>query len=512
MRTQHRYSILWLCICTASLFSGCATDRLITRHSHSYNHIECWERISESDHDANLLAVKLEREVEHYQYLLEEALAQREQGIKLVESIKDIVKKDQPIPPWMLEKLNIGMQHGLDLTDRVVAHIASNECWFQATPAVLQKRNLSSIDSYTRFKGFMIAFSGTLALYDTYYSTAHHLNDNERIRQFLNRSDTGYERQVDQLRAVTKTIFNTENIQLVKREIAFFEENLPAHRSQLDVDDTGNYLYTLIKQSPSYAIISAASDEYIQQQLAILTAADIDDSLSDIGRDTANELSKLFGNVVGLIEERKGKLYAHKQSYDHLSSVLSAGDILLEKTPFRLTDKMIPGHWGHAAIWIGTRHELEQLGIWEDPLVQKYQAQISSAHSVVEALRSGVEMNTLAHFMNIDDIAVVRDPHRTPQETAQRILRTLRQVGKEYDFNFDVETTDKIVCSQLVYIAYSNIPWPTAKVMGRYTVSPDNIADKILHSGPLTLVTFYHDGKRIDDNPVMLMEQLMQKR
>ena len=30
-----------------------------------------------------------------------------------------------------------------------------------------------------------------------------------------------------------------------------------------------------------------------------------------------------------------------------------AGDILLEKTPFRLTDKLIPGYWGHAAVWIG---------------------------------------------------------------------------------------------------------------------------------------------------------------
>ena len=32
---------------------------------------------------------------------------------------------------------------------------------------------------------------------------------------------------------------------------------------------------------------------------------------------------------------------------------MQAGDILLEKTPFRLTDKMIPRYWGHATIWTG---------------------------------------------------------------------------------------------------------------------------------------------------------------
>jgi len=512
MKTKIRIAFRWTGLCLVILLSGCTTDRLITRNNHNYDHLDCWQRIVDADNDANLLNNKLDREIDHYQLLLEEALAQRAQGIKLVNSVREITKQDQPIPPWMLESMNIGMQHGLDLTDRVVAHVANNECWLQASPDVLRQKNLSPIDPYTRFKGFLVALSATLALYDTYYSTAHLLNENPRVRQFLNRPDNGYERQSGQLKEVTNTIFNIDNIMLVKREIQFYEENLPVYFTKLEQDDTAGYLQTLIKQSPSYPIIRNASLDFIQLQQAILTSAEIDDSLADISRDTTNELSKLFGNVVGLIEERKGKLYQDKTTFEHLNGILVAGDILLEKTPFRLTDKMIPGHWGHAAIWIGTRSELKSLGIWDHPLVQKYHTQISNAQVIVEALRSGVEMNTLAHFMNIDDIAIIRDPDSTSQQTAQRILRTLRQVGKEYDFNFDVETTDKIVCSQLVYIAYNNIPWPTEKVMGRYTISPDNIAYKATGSGPLKLVTFYHDGKRVNEEPISLMESLMKRQ
>ena len=102
-----------------------------------------------------------------------------------------------------------------------------------------------------------------------------------------------------------------------------------------------------------------------------------------------------------------------------VSSALRAGDILLEKTPFRLTDSFIPGHWGHAAIWIGTPDELRELGIWDHPLVRTYRREIESGRGVVEALRSGVKMNPLQQFMNIDDLAVLREPTLPPAQRAE---------------------------------------------------------------------------------------------
>jgi len=69
---------------------------------------------------------------------------------------------------------------------------------------------------------------------------------------------------------------------------------------------------------------------------------------------------------------------------------------------------MIPGHWGHAAIWEGTEQELKQLGILDHEVVGKYHEQITSGHGVADALRDDVMLNKLAHFMNIDDIAIIR--------------------------------------------------------------------------------------------------------
>ena len=44
-------------------------------------------------------------------------------------------------------------------------------------------------------------------------------------------------------------------------------------------------------------------------------------------------------------------------------------DVIFEKTPFRATDKFIPGHYGHAAIWVGNEQQLKDL---RDQAVSKH--------------------------------------------------------------------------------------------------------------------------------------------
>ncbi|NOR56940.1 MAG: hypothetical protein GQ474_00275 [Sulfurimonas sp.] len=168
----------------------------------------------------------------------------------------------------------------------------------------------------------------------------------------------------------------------------------------------------------------------------------------------------------------------------------------MEKTPFRLTDKFIPGYWGHAAIWIGTKEELQELGLWENPVIIPYHEEIEKGNFIIEALRAGVVLSSLEHFLNVDDMAILREKDEQNSINKATILRAFAQLGKKYDFNFDVETTDKIVCSELVYTSYTHIKWPTSKALGRYTISPDNIAEKT-KTQELELVSLFYDGKEV---------------
>jgi hypothetical protein len=271
-------------------------------------------------------------------------------------------------------------------------------------------------------------------------------------------------------------------------------KSMPAYR----VTDEEEYLDLLREQSFTYRYIRkkgrfGAGSWPLRRRLS-----QIEENLLFFSKAFSFIVSEGFGNGVGLVAFREGKLKKLPvEEKRAIAGQLRPLDILLEKTPFRLTDALIPGHFGHVAVWVGGYSEFEKLGLAGHPLVRKYAKELRSGHSVVEALRSGVQMNSLEHFLNIDDLAVLRPGNLSLAEQREYLIRALRQVGKEYDFNFNVETDEDVVCSELAYTVFKNIDWPTKKSWGRFTISPDHIAKKAL-DGAFEVRLIYHDGRKVD--------------
>ena len=215
------------------------------------------------------------------------------------------------------------------------------------------------------------------------------------------------------------------------------------------------------------------------------------------------QLSKRFGNFMGMFEFRKGKLFNQPHWVEFVQKRLQPGDIVLEKTPFRLTDKFIPGHFGHVAVYVGTESQLRDLGLHTHPLIIQYASQIAEGKIIVEALRDGTQLSSAQHFLNIDDLAILRPKPGAipPGEVIQAIILAFSHLGKKYDFGFDTKTWDTIVCSELAFQSYVNVRWTFGKVLSSYTISPDDVAifagsDK---ARPFDLITFVHDGQVVHD-------------
>jgi hypothetical protein len=432
-----------------------------------------------------------------------------QEGIRRFREHYDRLPKDSPLAPRSLHRLREGSAAYLDLQERLGKLAERYE-----TLAAMNDEQLAElgIDSRQQRAAVMVSLAAALTIFDNYLSLRSILED-DRLRRLVNDPDVGYGIEANELRAFVEDLYSDETRARVRALLDWYaaDETVPDPETENEL-----FLRSAIESSVSYRWAREISTEEKIRQRAELARQRFVDALDELGKSTVGTLSKIFGNGVGLIETRKGMLLQSEEVERHLLDVLQPLDILLEKTPFRLTDRFIPGHFGHVAIWMGTYEELDRLGIWDDEIFaedrfQAYREMVRTGHSVLEALRTGVELNSLEEFLNVDDLAVLRPRHLEEDEMPATLIRAFRQVGKAYDFNFEVETTDTIVCSELPYHVYTGVDWQTDEQLGRFTISPDHVAAEALtDSGPFELVLFYHDGRLVDAaEDLSLMGDLM---
>lgn len=466
---------------------------------------DCGEHSSTFHGSASLeeRQLAMERELLVFQGLAEEALAMRASAIRLVHELREKLDRHEPLSGLDLKNLNQGGAELLDQRAALFRISQAHECWLD--------KPLSDNPAEARIQqtGIAMSLSAALVLYDNYLLAISLYRNDSKLRQHLNRSDRSFGIRESELNRIAASFASPDHRVRVRRGLEWFERH--GGNSETNADEGYRYLTQVIEQSPSRQIVRRARPLAFLGNLLGFFGTLTFDTLSGLKNEGINVSSLLFGNAVGLVESRRGKLDGRTDVREKVNGQLRAGDILLEKTPFRLTDAFIPGHWGHVAVWIGNEAELRALGIWDHPVVRAHHQQIRSSRGVVEALRSGVEMSSLSHFLNVDDLAVLRQSGIDDQTRAEVILQTLRQVGKAYDFNFDVESTDRIVCSELVYHAYAHIQWPTVRRLGRVTISPDNVAVRATGTGPFSVAMLYHDGVEVDGAGQMDMAKLVEQ-
>lgn len=449
----------------------------------------------------------LAEEIDRFQTLAESALSYRQSAIELVERLQAKADGGEPLAGSDLELLRVGTVTHLDLRARLWAMAEAHECWITLADAELDRYGLTAP---MRDEGVMMSLAAALVLYDNYLLIVALYEQDSKLRRILNQEDKGYALPRHRLTEATLLFLSPGNRERVGQAIDYYRRRV-APRLDEDTSAARAYLAQLITQSPSYASLARNTlPKFVGEELSLLQTLSAD-LISRLSSEGVSLFSMLFGNTVGLVETRKGRLYRQREVEQELLATLQPGDILLEKTPFRLTDLMIPGYWGHAAIWTGGESELRAMGIWRHPAVLPYQSAIRADGRIVEALRSGVKLSTLHQFLNVDDLVVLRP--RTPEPDVQtaRVVRAFRQLGKAYDFNFDVESTDRIVCSELVYQVYTEMPWPTSKLLGRATISPDQVAVRALADGPLRVVALYRNGQAQPADTEELMQTVFRR-
>jgi hypothetical protein len=353
-----------------------------------------------------------------------------------------------------------------------------------------------------------ITTATTLQLYDSFFKIAQHLAHAQKLKSII-QSDMPEEGRI--LSRTYSLAMDRSRLDHVENMLRFLRKEKKLRGSAL-LSQSEAYFEQFIHQSWVGTQLLKDSQSFKIRSFFFLTGQVAETLFFDQIETIVGKLSALFGNTVGQIQFRSGKLKPLSKNPELMSSMkasLKPLDVFLEKTPFRLTDRFIPGYYGHVAIWLGTFKDLDALTIQyagrvipflSHPDVLPHLGKIISTQTVLEALREpGVTLNTFEHFLDIDDLLVLRPQPMSESDHTEHLLRAFQQVGKPYDFSFDVETERAIVCSELAYTVFVNETWPTSKSFGRYTMSPDHVAQKGVR-GSFDPILMYLDGKKVDSD------------
>ena len=176
-------------------------------------------------------------------------------------------------------------------------------------------------------------------------------------------------------------------------------------------------------------------------------------------------------------------------SFDQIESAESQmrpGDIILERRTWFLSNAFLPGFWPHSALYVGRYEDLQRMGIADRPEIVKHlEAYREKSHdgrdrTVLESVSEGVVFNSTTHSMHADYVAVLR-PRLDEKQIGESIVRAFTHVGKPYDFEFDLFSSDKLICTELIYQAYEGmIHFDLTKVMGKDTLTVVEILQKFI--------------------------------
>ncbi|MET0263503.1 MAG: 1-acyl-sn-glycerol-3-phosphate acyltransferase [Rariglobus sp.] len=216
----------------------------------------------------------------------------------------------------------------------------------------------------------------------------------------------------------------------------------------------------------------------------------------------SSAVSTLIGDTK-IRQPRHGKSLITPELVERLRPMLQPGDILIERRNWYLSNAFLPGYWPHSALYVGTADQLRAEGLDKDLRIQRHLEKFSqpdaSGHvpAIIEAISEGVVFTTVEHSIGEADSVAVLRPQLTPLQKREVIARAFDHVGKPYDFDFDFFSADKLVCTEVVYRAFSGmIDFPLIDILGRKTLPALDIVKYWTspEGGPKLSFVAYLDG------------------
>jgi hypothetical protein len=333
-------------------------------------------------------------------------------------------------------------------------------------------------DPNLRARCFTVGFAAAVTAFETALTLIERHGDDPLVRRKLNEGEPLHGIPVGMYDRVVESASHPGNVERCQEMAAYFEDRRGAWR-EAGVWPAEEFEWLDGRISRGLETVRTHRVSPTRDQIRKLFERVKQDLYSPVY--TAQAFVSTWIGDTKIVEQKP--LIAHGQ-IEEIEKELRPGDILLERRNWYLSNAFLPGFWPHAALYVGRIEDLRRLGIEDAPHVRRRlelylkPAADGKPNTVIESVSEGVVFNSLAHSMHADHVAVLR-PRLPEEQIAQAIVRAFSHQGKPYDFEFDFFTSDKLVCTELVYRAFEGmIHFGLVRVMGRDTLPAIEIVRK----------------------------------
>jgi len=318
-----------------------------------------------------------------------------------------------------------------------------------------------------------IQYSATLELLSSAVNYEKSYQKNRLVRRSLNRGDSGNNIPKSVLRKSQNYLFAPS----VRKTL---EKQREKHKTT-EIDS----MFSLLPQTNT---LKALHHKVFKHN----------DRIHDLLNNSVYAGSYVVGNTIGMFHEATDR----KPKADQLFPYLRPYDLVVMKSSNHLTSQFIPGYFGHVGIWLGN-----ELASQLDGKSSKNSDFAGSG--MVEVLRSGTRISTLEEFTDGDIFLIIRPRKLIPKQKLSILTNLGKQLSKEYDFNFDIESSERIMCTELVYLAYDFVDWETRYTWSRFTLSPDDLVLTALEDSRFEFPVYLENNEAISHPSPKFLQSLV---
>ncbi len=345
---------------------------------------------------------------------------------------------------------------------------------------------------------FLVAYAGALVLVDAARFLRENIHELPVVRQKLNEPEPHFDIPAGTYDRIQKSLTSPVHAWHLFHACRYYEKHHDDLAGLAAAHSVLAPLLVIIERLEARAHVSLS--EYATSRLDVRAR----EAATAVKRDL---LSRALYGLQRAVSRLVSDVYTHPQHEPELPTqvagqlrgILRPGDVLITRKDFALTNYFLPGYWPHAALYIGTPGQLEDLGLRQhENLRPRWQRLLEcdseQPHRVLESMKDGVWIRSLASPFHSDALAVLR-PRLSASEVAEAIGRGMFHESKPYDFDFDFTRSDRLVCTEVVYRSYEQVgavSFELTSRAGRMTLAAEDLLRMALqgrHFDPVAVYT-----------------------